>query len=227
MIVNLDSKSFINKLDNIVKYSEGFLDGIQAAKPEFMDNLGKSVIEVMKNFIDTNARLSPEMLHHVYEWYQTGSPEARLFDIDYIVQGNNTLSFNYTFSQSTSYSNNSTEPFYNKAQIMEEGSPVVIRPRAKGGVLTFNDDGEQIFTKKPIVVSNPGGSEVQGGFEKTLKIFFDSYFSQSFLMSSGLLQHFDNPRVYKDNLRSGSIQGKPLGFRVGYQWVAKGGRIEE
>jgi hypothetical protein len=77
------------------------------------------------------------------------------------------------------------------------------------------------------VVENPGGSEVQGGFERTLKMFFDSYFSQSFLMSTGLLQHFENPKVYKDNLKNGSVQGKPLGFRVGYQWVSKGGRIEE
>ncbi len=227
MRIDLDSKAFIDKLSNIVKYSEGFLDGIQAAKPELMDNIGKSTIEAMKNFIDVNARMSPESLHHVYEWYQTGSPEARLFDIDYIIQGNNGLSFNYTFSQSTSYSNDSNQPFYNKAQIMEEGSPVVIRPRTKGGVLTFNDNGEQIFTKRSIVVENPGGSEVQGGFERTLKMFFDSYFSQSFLMSTGLLQHFENPKVYKDNLKNGSVQGKPLGFRVGYQWVSKGGRIEE
>lgn len=227
MIVNLDSKAFVNSLNNIVKYSEGFLEGAEAAKPVLMDNLGKSIVEVMKNFIDTNARVNPEALHHVYEWYQTGSPEARLFDIEYLVLGNNTLSFNYTFSQSTSYSNGSTEPFYDKASIMENGTPVVIRPKSKGGVLTFNDDGEQIFTKKPIVVSNPGGSQVEGGFEKTLKTFFDSYFSQSFLMSSGLLQHLDNPKEYKHNFKNGSRQGKPLGFKIGYQWVAKGGRIEE
>jgi hypothetical protein len=227
MIVNLEAKSLINQLNNIVQYSTGFLDGIEAAKPEFMNNLGTSVIELMKNFIDSNARVNPETLHHVYEWYQTGSPEARLFDIDYIVQGKNTLSFNYTFSQSTSYSNGSTEPFYNKATIMEDGNPVIIRPRVKGGVLSFDDNGEQIFTKKPIVVTNPGGSGVQGGFEKTLKNFFDNYFSQSFIVSSGILEHFNNPKPYKDNLKSGSIQGKPLGFRVGYEWVIKGGKIEQ
>jgi hypothetical protein len=227
MIVELDSKSLVAKLNNIVQYSTGFLEGIEAAKPEFMNNFGTSVVEIMKNFIDSNARVNPETLHHVYEWYQTGSPEARLFDIDYMVQGKNTLSFNYTFSQSTSYSNGSTEPFYNKATIMEKGSPVVIKPRVQGGVLSFNSDGEQIFTKKPIVVENPGGDGVQGGFEKTLQMFFDNYFSQSFLLSSGLLEHFNNPKVYKDNFRSGAMQGKPLGFKVGYQWVLKGGKIEE
>jgi hypothetical protein len=227
VIVDFDAKSLIFKLNNVVQYSTGFLDGIEAAKPEFMNNLGKSVIEVMKNFIDSNARVNPTTLHHVYEWYQTGSPEARLFDIEYMVQGKNTLSFSYTFSQSTSYSNGSTEPFYDKATIMENGSPVVIKPKVNGGTLSFNDDGEQVFTRKPFVVSNPGGSEVQGGFEKTLKTFFDNYFSQSFLFSSGILEHFNNVKTYKQNFKSGSIQGKTLGFKVGYEWVAKGGRIEQ
>lgn len=226
MIVTMDSKALINKLNNIVKYSEGFLEGIDAAKPVFMDNLGNSIVDIMKNFIDSNARTNPEMLHHVYEWYQSGSPEARLFDIDYNVQGKNSLSFNYTFSQSMSYSNNSTEPFYNKATVMENGTPVIIRPKIRNGVLAFNDEGEQVFTRRAIVVSNPGGSNVQGGFERTLKMFFDNYFSQSFLMSSGIIKHFENANVYKRNFKDGSVHGKPLGFRIGYEWTAKGGKIE-
>lgn len=225
MKVTFDSQNLVRQLNNVTEYSLGFLEGIQAAKPEFLDNLGKSVIESLKNFIDTNARVNPETLHHVYEWYKAGSPEARLFDIDYIVQGKDSLSFNYTFSQSASYSKNSTTPFYDKARIMENGSPVTIKPRANG-VLSFNDDGQQIFTRKPIIVENPGGSNVVGGFENTIKMFFDNYFSQSFLMSSGIMEHFNNPKAYKQNFRSGSKQGRPLGFRIGYEWTAKGGRIE-
>lgn len=225
MKVDLDFNNFVSDLKNLSNYSIGFLDGVQAAQPEIMDNLGKEIIESLKQFIDSNARVDPQTLHHVYEWYQTGSPEARLFDIEYIVQGKNGLSFNYTFSQSNSYAKDSTVPFYNKAQIMEDGTPVIIRPKA-GGVLSFNDDGEQIFTKKPIVVENPGGNGVQGGFEKTIKSFFDSYFTQSFLMSSGILSHLNNPKEYKDNLLAGVKQGgKALGFKVGYDWATKGGRI--
>lgn len=225
MKVTFDSQNLVRQLNNVTEYSLGFLEGIQAAKPEFLDNLGKSVIESLKNFIDTNARVNPETLHHVYEWYKAGSPEARLFDIDYIIQGKDSLSFNYTFSQSASYSKNSTIPFYDKARIMENGSPVTIKPRANG-VLSFNDDGQQVFTKKPIIVENPGGSNVVGGFENTIKMFFDNYFSQSFLMSSGIMEHFNNPKAYKQNFRSGSKQGRPFGFKIGYEWTAKGGRIE-
>jgi hypothetical protein len=223
--VSLDTRQLVNQLNNITQYSFGFLDGIEAAKPQFMDNFGKAVVESLKNFIDSNARIDPQTLHHVYEWYQTGSPEARLFDIDYVVLSNNGLSFNYTFSQSRSYANNSTVPFYDKAQVMEKGTPVLIRPKP-GGVLAFNDDGDQVFTKKPVIVANPGGSGVQGGFEKTLKVFFDSYFRQSFLMSSGILEHLGNPKMYKDNFKSGAYGGRSVGFKTGYEWLAKGGRIE-
>jgi len=225
MIVNLNAQVLLKELNNITNYSIGFLEGAEAAKPIFMDNLGQTVIESLKSFIDSNARVTPDTLHHVYEWYQTGSPEARLFDINY-VSNSNGLSFNYTFSQSSSVSKNSKTPFYDKARIMEEGSPVTIRPKSKGGVLTFNQDGEQVFTQKPIVVENPGGDGVQGGFEKTIKLFFDNYFTQAFLMSSGVMSHFNDVKVYKNNFRAGSRQGKPLGFKIGYEWMAKGGKID-
>ena len=225
MNVELDTKSFINSLNNLAEYSIGFLNGVEAASPVIMDNLGKEIIETLKDFIDTNARVDPQTLHHVYEWYQTGSPEARLFDIDYIVTGKGGLSFNYTFSQSSSFANNSNVPFYNKAQIMEKGIPVTIKPKS-GGVLSFNDGGEQVFTKKPVVVTNPGGDGVEGGFEQTIKTFFDSYFTQAFLMTSGVMAHLNNPRAYKDHVLAGSKQGKSLGFKIGYEWATKGGRID-
>lgn len=223
--VDLDTKSFINSLNNLAEYSIGFLNGVEAAAPVILDNLGKEIIEMLKDFIDTNARVDPQTLHHVYEWYQTGSPEARLFDIDYIVHGKSGLSFNYTLSQSSSFANNSNVPFYNKAQIMEKGTPVTIKPK-NGGVLSFSDNGEQVFTKKSVVVSNPGGDGVEGGFEQTIKNFFNSYFTQAFLMTSGVMAHLNDPRAYKDHVLAGSKQGKSLGFKIGYEWATKGGRID-
>ena len=226
MIVKFEIDSLVSKLDNIAKYSIGFLEGAEAGKQKFLNNLGETAIEYLKNFIDSNARINPETLHHVYEWYETGSPNARLFDLEYIVNNDNVISFSYTFSQSNSYSRGSNVPFYNKATIMENGSPITIRPK-QGGVLSFNDNGEQVFTKKPVVVKNPGGPATQDAFENTLKDFFDNYFTQSFLISSGIAEHFKDIRTYKQNFAAGSKQGKPLGFKVGYEWVSKGGRIEE
>jgi hypothetical protein len=45
-------------------------------------------------------------------------------------------------------------------------------------------------------------------------------------MTSGVMKHLDNPRAYKNNVAAGSIQGKSLGFKVGYEWATKGGRID-
>jgi hypothetical protein len=224
MKVTFDSKNLFNDLNNLAEYSIGFLDGIKLGENNFLDNLGQSTINLMKTFIDSNARVQPQALHHVYEWYQTGSPEARLFDLEYFVKSSG-LSFNYTFSQSNSFANGSKEPFYNKAQIMENGTPVTIKPK-NAKVLSFNDNGTFVFTKNPVIVANPGGDAVSGSFERILDEFFNTYFQQSYLYVSGVLEYIQNPITYKENLPAGVKQGKSVGVKVGYEWISKGGKIE-
>ena len=90
-------------MNNIVNYSIGFLEGVQKGKTAFLKVMGLQTVELMKEFIDSNARVNPEMLHHIYEWNQTGSPSARLYNISYTTS-NLGLSFMSSFSQSTSIS---------------------------------------------------------------------------------------------------------------------------
>ena len=78
-----NSAQFKKEMSNIVDYSMGFLEGIQRGKTIFLKTVGLETVELMKEFIDSNARVNPDMLHHVYEWNQTGSPSARLYDISY------------------------------------------------------------------------------------------------------------------------------------------------
>jgi hypothetical protein len=217
-----DSKSFNKKMNNVINYSTGFVDGVQMGKKELFENLGPEVVQMASNFIDTNARVSPETLHHVYEWYKVGSPEARLFDINYTVS-NIGLSFISVFRQSRTVQEGGTEPFVNKARIMEESKPVVIAPK-NAQALAFDINGEMVFTKKPVVVSNPGG-QTQDGFEKAFDTFFGRYFTQAFLKSSGLAQYFENPTSYKKNLPKGSRAGRSAGISTGYRWVANAGVI--
>lgn len=212
--------SFVKDIRNVIKYSEGFVDGAKDALPQLVDTIGSFTVEALKNYVDSNARMSPQTLHHVYEWERTGSPAARLFDIDYRVVGNG-LSFSYTFSQSQSIKSGSTVPFYNKAEIMEKGMPVTIVP--KKSVLSFDIDGEQVFTKNPVRIDNPGGSSVQGSFEKSLDSFFNNYFSQSFLRSSGLLDHLKMPREYDKYFPRSKTGGRAAGRKAGSQWVSKAG----
>jgi len=220
--VVMDSKQFQKELNNIMKYSTGFIEGIQKGKSAFYLGLAPKIAEMASQFVDVNARMSPELLHHIYEWEKTGSPEARLFDIDYKISGVG-ITFTSSLKQSSSIKNGSNVPFYNKAKIMEEGMGVTIRPK-RANALRFEIDGQEVYTSREVRVDNPGG-QTQGQFEKVLNNFFGVYFRQSFLNSSGLLQYFKSPQVYSKNLNSAKRGGRSLGLKTGYQWVANAGRI--
>jgi len=218
MIVSLNTRNFQKTMNNIVDYSYGFIDGVNKGKKVFLDRLGRQVIEAIGQYIDINAKANPKALHHIYEWYRVGSPDARLFDIDYVVNKNGLTLFS-NFRQSQTVSADSTEPFYNKAQIMELGKTVVIKPRS-GGVLRFESGGEPVYTKRNVVVRNPGGNDVQGSFEETFNEFMLRYFKQSFIRSSGLYDYIKKPTLYKKNIRAGAKVGRSKGVSTGFTWIA-------
>jgi hypothetical protein len=222
--VKFNSRSMEKDFFNLVEYSVGFLEGAQKAEKTLTENLGKTVIETFKQFVDSNARVDPSSLSHVYEWYQNGSPDARLFDISYTMTGNG-LSINSTFKQSVSIESGSNTPFYDKARIMEAGLPVVISPK-KSLVLVFDENGEKIFTKNPVKVDHPGGPNAKGGFQQVIDEFFNRYFTQSFIASSGIFSHLETPIAYKNSLIAGVKGGKSVGTSAGFAWASKGGLVK-
>lgn len=215
--VRFDNKIFQEQMNNLIAYSEGFLEGIQMGKQELYQVLGPEIVDMVYKYIDANARISPQTLHHVYEWYSTGSPDARLFDIKYSINVKG-ISFTSQLNQSQSIQNGSKTPFYNKASIMEGGMAVVIRPK-NSKVLHFIDNGEEVFTPDPVVVENPGG-QTAGQFTKALDSFFNSYFKQSFLRTSGLDKYFKEIKTYKQDLPKGIKNGRSQGIESGFKWVA-------
>lgn len=218
----IDDAVFMKDMKNIFDYSLGFLEGVKNGRRPFLDSLGKSSIEVLKNYVDTSARMNPAMLQHVYEWNQNGGPAGRLFDITYTIS-NQGLSIQSSFTQSSSVKNDSKVPFWNKARIMENGVPITIRP-INAKVLSFKSkDGSQVFTQNEVHVRNPGGTEAQNGYQKTFDIFFNNYFSQSFLKSSGILDHLQSPIAFKVNLPAGKKGGRSVGVRIGYKWMSEAG----
>lgn len=217
--LTIDTKQFDKDVKNIIQYSLGFFDGVKQGMPSFYKNFGLQVLEGLKTFIDSNARVNPELLHHMYEWNEVGSPDARLFDIDFYVVGNG-LSFNSTFRQSTSIKNGSNVPFFDKARIMENGIPVTIVPKSK--VLAFEDNGETVFTSKPVTVDNPGGM-VAGEYEKVFRSFFTNYFTQAFLQSSGILAYLSSPTEFTKGLSKNG--GRSRGVSAGRSWMAKAGDL--
>jgi hypothetical protein len=217
----INDKKFMRDMNNVIEYSLGFLSGVQNGKAQFLNNVGKKTIEVLKQYIDTMARVDQQLLHHMYEWNRTGSPDARLFDINYIVRASG-ISFVPAFRQSNSVKQGSKVPFYDKATIMENGTAVTIKPKSSQ-VLAFEENGEMVFTKKTVNVSNPGGQGVEGSFEKTFDRFFQVYFTQAFLYSSGVADYIRNPVAFKRNLKSGKSGGRSVGKKVGYNWIARAG----
>ena len=218
MRVSTNTKSFEKQMNNIVNYSFGFLDGVQKGKSLFLNNLGHGVLTALYNYIDASARSNPRAMHHIYEWMQTGSPDARLYDLNYTVS-NLGLSFKSRFIQSQSSSRDSNTPFYDKARIMEQGIPVKIAP-VKSDVLVFEANGETVFTKKEVTVENPGGTEVVGSFERVVDEFMLGYFKQSFIRASGLYDYISKPILYKANVAAGSRMGKSKGIDTGFKWIA-------
>lgn len=215
--VRVDPKNLEDTLLMAVKYSYGFIDGVKRGKRIFLQNLGQNVIAILYKYIDSQASANPEALHHVYEWYLTGSPKARLFDLDYTVS-NIGLSIKSNFKQSDSVKENMTVPFYNKAKIMEAGVPVTIKPRP-AGVLRFEVDGDIVYTPNPVTVQNPGGNYVSGSFKRIFDEFMLVYFKQSFLRASELLDRLENPKLFKDNFKEGTKKGRSKGIATGFRYI--------
>lgn len=222
IIINTNLNEFQQDMNNIIEFSEGFFEGVNNGKSNFSENLAKETLDVLKEFIDSNARVSPEALHHMYEWYSTGSPDARLFDIEYTSKSNG-ISFTSSFRQSSSVREGAMVPFYNKAEIMEKGLSVRIRP-IRSEVLAFEDGGQTVFTKKEINVANPGGLQTTGSYENVFNQFFSSYFSQAFLMSSGVMSRISDMSDFTTNFSQGTKGGRAAGVRVGFRWMSTRGR---
>lgn len=217
MKVSFDDRSLLKTLNGLVDYSFGYVEGIKRGKRLFLKNIGDGVIEALQVYIDASARMNKDLLHHVYEWYQVGSPSGRLFTLEYTIS-NLGLSVKSSFSQSKTIKNGSSVPFYDKARIMENGIGVTIRPK-QNGVLAFEDSGTTVFTSRPVEVEHPGGQQVKGEFERVFDEFFKNYFAQSFLNASGIYSYIKNPVLYKKELKAGIRRGKAHGIKTGYTWI--------
>jgi hypothetical protein len=218
-MLSMDDSKFMSDMNNLIQYAEGFLDGAQAGKAQLLKNLGEDIADRLGDFIDSNARVDPASLSHVYEWNQTGVRGARLFEINSSVR-TNTITITANMLQSRSIKPGSNTPFSNKATVMEQGKPVTISPRM-ASKLVFEVDGKTVFTKKSVTVEHPGGIAAQGGFEKAFDSFFTVYLSQAVLYSMGLQERLSKPEIFKRNLKQAKTGGRSLGFSTGIRWVSE------
>ena len=219
--VKFSEAQFSKDMNNIIQYSEGFVEGVQRGKRKMMENFAAEIKESFREYVDSMSRVSPHTLHHIYEWGEVGNSSARLFEINCEVRGDG-ISAQGELRQSSSVKRGSKVPFYNKAEIMERGLPVRIRP-VMSDVLAFNDGGQDVFVKGEVTVQNPGGVETTNSFSKTFDSFFGTYFSQVFVLSSGVLQNMGNPSDFARNLDRGKNFGRAAGIFIGQMWTERAG----
>lgn len=120
-------------------------------------------------YIDNLARRDHASFHHVYETGATGQERARLFFYS-ITKSGKSPSLNYQFKNATAVEK-SGQVFRRKAFIMEDGNPLLIKPK-NGKYLVFDLNGETVFAKQSYVPV-PGGPNVAGSFERTFNEFIN------------------------------------------------------
>jgi hypothetical protein len=219
MRVSFDTKNFTKTITNIVKYSEGFIAEAKRNESSLAKGVAELSVDVFYDYLDGLARTHPGMLHHVYEWGQVGNPAERLFELTTKVSGKY-VEVAANFLQSSSVSENSNEPFYNKAEIMEDGVPVVIN-QVNAKALFFVVDGEEFFRLGPIVILNPGGEATRGSFVKAFNEFYNQYFEDVFLQSIRFYDKLRNPKQYSAYVKasSKSQNAYSLGKNAGLAWI--------
>lgn len=217
--VKFDGKEAMKMLNNLVDYSDGFIKETKAQQKTVASKLASTSIDAFYDYLDTLARTNPGMLHHVYEWGAVGDPGGRLVELKKRLTGQSAL-IDAEFITSSSIPEGGTEPFYEKAEVMEEGIPVTVQAvQAQAMFIQYN--GDEFFRVGPIVIENPGGEGVRGSFVATFEEFYNTYFEDVYLRAIRFYDHFENPTAFSSNfgaaVKSGNAAG--IGRTTALKWI--------
>lgn len=146
-------------------------------------------------YIDAKARTSPSSLHHVYEWNRAGDPAARLFKL---TQKDIT---GLSFRVGTEFKNSRTavpsnigrtrHVFINKAAVMEEGKPLVIKPK-NAERLVFEIRGSVVYMPKgqSVTIRSAGGGKTTSRYSIAYAQFFRGNLVKESIKKSGFQKLF-------------------------------------
>lgn len=167
----------------------------------FNDMFNKIIFDQIEKdfgaYIDAQARMKPKSLHHVYEWKQVGMPEARLFKLKKIPSEGLKITIDFEFLLSkTAVPNNHSKRRYvfeNKANVMEEGIPVVVAPKYAQRIVFDTGLGYTVYMPKgaSVTIRRPGGVAAKKSFQSTYKRFFASQLVSESIKRSGFHQIFN------------------------------------
>ena len=214
----IDASNLSKVMNNVVKYAEGFLVGVDTGRIAFNKTLGKAMTQMLYEYIDMAAESNPKSLHHVYEPGMVGDPRGRLFKLQYKASINS-IYINGNFLESRIPSRDDIEPFIEKARLMEGGIAITADP-APGGVLAFMDDGELVISSRAITIEHPGGPEVEGSFARTVDTFLRSYLTKAVVEPA--MQRLSTPQEYSTFFKQGARLGSIAGIRAGKKFMQRG-----
>jgi hypothetical protein len=216
---NFNTKKFTKTLNNLIAYSDGYINEARSSKDKIAQKMAKISINAFYEYLDGLARAHPGMLHHVYEWGQVGNPMGRLYELSMKIKGES-ANVSAELLESSTVSENGTEPFYNKAEVMELGETIVVSEK-DANALFFEIDGQEVFAKGPIVIANPGGEAVRGSFVSSFNEFYKTYFSEIYLRSIKFYRHLEKSDAYSRNIKSATKNSNPrnLGKSAAMQWI--------
>jgi len=215
LYAKFDSKQVNEILGNAVSYSYGFLEGVEMNQIEFNRKLGEFTVDVFGKYMDSRARVNPQAFHHIYEWNQVGNEGARLFELK-SKASKRVINFTGKFLPSRTVSDGSSEPFKDKANIMENAIAITIEPK-NSDVLVFQDNGDTVFSMSAIHIANPGGDAVAGSFGKATEEFFSSYFTNALLKP--FIKELETPKEFAQSFSAGTKGGKPVGIKSGKKYI--------
>jgi len=148
-------------------------------------------------FIDSQARIKPKSLHHVYEWNKAGQASSRLYKLNRLESTGLSFKINYelklskTAVPSKNRKQASRYVFANKASVMEKGMPIIIRPKSAER-LVFEIDGEVVFMPKgkSVTVKSPGGRSSTNQFDLAYSRYFSGPLVSNSIKASGFQNIF-------------------------------------
>lgn len=203
-------------IGNAMAYVEGVAKSTRTYEVD--QAVGQAVTSIAQKslaaFIDTEARLSPKSLHHVYEWGRTGASLARLWTIKGEYK-TGAIVLSSDFKQSRTYvpiKNGTTKrhKFTYKAEVMETGKPVRISAKNARALFFYSKDGTPVFIPRGrvITVKTPGGKEVRGAYQKTMFRFVNSSRLNSDMAKSNLFKEIERAQALAGNQMPKSVTGK-------------------
>ena len=207
-----------------------------AAKQRFFNEAYPALKVGLGEYIDAMSVAKPKMLHHVYEWKMEGDPAGRLWRTKKVITGESSFKINYYFTMSkkvvpidpvlkipgpTGRSVTKSVIFRNKAIIMEDGQPVVVKiypPK----MLTIPEPSNPrgfIFYPYSAVVKNPGGVGVKLGFSRAFSSWFVTGLATKYLKASGVYDRVAARTTIAGNKIPAKIKKLTIGGSISKQEI--------